>query len=161
LSRAKLDIVSKQGFQVYIPRAHIIGKIKKMSTAKARSKVKLVKSENKWGRSNRRHYSRQNRRKKTSDGYEFEKKPRKLVLGRFTGDSWIPCPSDYTRGQGWGVYFTRPGSDSNARTIRETESHCRINYTGRLWSRRFKLIWELHVLVSTTFSFRRSSFPLR
>jgi hypothetical protein len=86
LSRAKLDIVSKQGFQVYIPQAHIIGKIKKMSTAKARSRGKLIKSENKWGRSNRRHFSRQNPRKKTSDGYEHEKKPGKLVLSRLTGD---------------------------------------------------------------------------
>ncbi|MGE5661018.1 MAG: hypothetical protein ACM3X1_02110 [Ignavibacteriales bacterium] len=74
-----------------------------MSTAKARSKVKLVKSENKWGRSNRHHFFRQNRRKKTSDGYEFEKKPRKLVLSRFTGYGLIHCPSGYTRGQGWGL----------------------------------------------------------
>ena len=47
-----------------------------------------------WGR---------NHRKKTSDGYEFEKKSRKLVLSRFTGDGWMPCPSGYTRGQGWGL----------------------------------------------------------
>jgi hypothetical protein len=71
-----------------------------MSTAKVQSKVRLVKSENKWGKSNRRHFARQNRRKKTSDGYEYEKKPRKLVLSRFTGDGWIPCKSGYTRGQG-------------------------------------------------------------
>ena len=31
-----------------------------------------------------------------------------------------------------GVYFTRPGLDSNAQTIQETENRCRINYTGRL-----------------------------
>jgi hypothetical protein len=74
-----------------------------MSTAKAQSKVRLVRSENKWGRSNRRHLARQNRRKKTYDGYEFEKKPRKLKLSRFTGDGWMPCPSGYTRGQGWGL----------------------------------------------------------
>lgn len=74
-----------------------------MSTAKARSKVRLVGSTNKWGRSNRCHFSRQNRRKKTSNGYEFERKPRKLVLSRFTGDGWMPCPSGYTRGQGWGL----------------------------------------------------------
>ncbi|HET9612498.1 MAG TPA: hypothetical protein VFO92_00175 [Nitrososphaeraceae archaeon] len=43
-----------------------------MSSAKAQSKVRLVRSENKWGRSNRRHFARQNHRKKTSD--QFEKK---------------------------------------------------------------------------------------
>jgi len=26
-----------------------------------------------------------------------------LALSRFTGDGWIPCPSGYTRGQGWGL----------------------------------------------------------
>jgi hypothetical protein len=72
-----------------------------MSTAKAQSKVRLVRSENKWGRSNRRHFARQNRRKKTSDGYEYEKKPRKLILSRFTGDGWLPTPSGYTKAQGW------------------------------------------------------------
>ena len=33
----------------------------------------------------------------------YEKKPRKLILSRFTGDGWMPCPSGYTRGQGWGL----------------------------------------------------------
>jgi hypothetical protein len=74
-----------------------------MTTVQNQYKVRHVKSENKWGRSNRRHFARQNRRKKTYDGYEFEKKPRKLVLSRFTGDGWMPCPSGYTRGQGWGL----------------------------------------------------------
>jgi hypothetical protein len=63
-----------------------------MSTAKAKSKVRLLISENKWGRSNKRHFARKNRRKKTFDGYEHEKKPRKLILSRFTGDGWMPCP---------------------------------------------------------------------
>jgi hypothetical protein len=76
-----------------------------MSTAKAQTKVRLVRSENKWGRSNRRHFARQNHRKKTSDGYEYEKKPGKLVLSRFTSDGWMPCPSGYTRGQGWNCLF--------------------------------------------------------
>jgi hypothetical protein len=74
-----------------------------MSGAKARSKLKLLRSVNKWGRSNRRHIARQNRRKKTSDGYEYEKKPRKLILSRFTGDGWLPTPSGYTKAQGWGA----------------------------------------------------------
>ncbi len=70
-----------------------------MSTAKAKTKVRLVNSENKWGRSNRRHFSRQNRRKKTSD--QFEKKFKNVQLSQFSADHWIPCPSGYTRGQGW------------------------------------------------------------
>jgi hypothetical protein len=74
-----------------------------MSISKARYGIGPPKSTNKYGRSNRRHFARQNHRKKTSDGYEHEKKPRKLVLSRFTGDGWIPCPSGYTRGQGWGL----------------------------------------------------------
>lgn len=96
-----------------------------MSTAKARSKVKLVKSENKWGRSNRCHFSRQNRRKKTSDGYEFEKKPRKLVLSRVTGDGWIPCLSGYTRGQRWGLLhkawigFKRANNPRNGESLQD------------------------------------------
>jgi hypothetical protein len=74
-----------------------------MTTVQNQYKVRHVKSENQWGRSDRRHFARQNRRKKTYDGYEFEKKPRKLALSRFTGDGWMPCPSGYTRGQGWGL----------------------------------------------------------
>lgn len=70
-----------------------------MSTAKAQSKVRLVRSENKWGRSNRRHLARQNRRKKTSD--QYEKKFKNVQLSQFSADKWIPCPSGYSRGQGW------------------------------------------------------------
>jgi hypothetical protein len=66
-------------------------------------KLKPVKSENKWGRSNRRHFARQNPRKKTSD--QYEKKFRNVVLSRFSADKWIPCPSGYTRGQGWNCLF--------------------------------------------------------
>jgi hypothetical protein len=152
LSRAKLDIVSKQGFQVYIPRAHIIGKIKKMSTAKARSKVKLVESENKWGRSNRRHYSCQNRRKKTSDGYEFEKKPRKLVLSRFTAMvgylAQVVIREDKDGGllhKAW-IGFKRANNSRNGEPLQ-----------GKLyWAstiQAIQLIWELHVLVFHNFLF--------
>lgn len=70
-----------------------------MSTAKAQSKVRLVRSENKWGRSNRRHLARQNRRKKTSE--QYEKKFKNVQLSQFSADKWIPCPSGYSRGQGW------------------------------------------------------------
>src|SRR5918996_673372 len=76
---------------------------KNMSTAKASSKVRLVKSENKWGRSNRRHFARQNYRKESSDNYE--KKFKNVQLSRFSADKWIPCPSGYTRGQGWNCLF--------------------------------------------------------
>lgn len=119
-----------------------------MSTAKAPSKVKLVKSENKWGRSNRRHFSRQNRRKKTSDGYEFEKKPKKLVLSRFTGDGWIPCPSGYTRGQGWGLLhkawigFKRANNPRNGVPLQD------------------KLYWASMIqAIQTDLGIARSSFP--
>ena len=74
-----------------------------MSTAKARSKVRLVRSENKWGRSNKRHFARQNHRKKTSD--QYEKKFKNVQLSQFSADKWIPCPSRYTRGQGWNCLF--------------------------------------------------------
>ena len=97
-----------------------------MSSAKAGSKQRIVKSENKWGRSNRlRHFSRQNRRKKTSDGYEFERKPRKVVLSRFTGDGWMPCRSGFTRGQGWGLLhkawigFKRANNPRNGESLQD------------------------------------------
>ena len=96
-----------------------------MSPAKARSKVRLIKSESKWDRSTRRHFSRQNHRKKTSDGYEFKKKPMKLVLSKFTGDGWIPCPSGYSRGQGWGLLhkawigFRRANNSRNGESLQD------------------------------------------
>ena len=74
-----------------------------MSSVKAQSKVRLFRSENKWGRSNRRHFARQNHRKKTSD--QYEKKFKNVQLSQYGADSWIPCPSGYTRGQGWNCLF--------------------------------------------------------
>jgi hypothetical protein len=74
-----------------------------MSSAKARSKVRLVRSENKWDRSNKRHFARQNRRKKTSD--QYEKKFKNIQLSQFSADNWIFCPSGFTRGQGWNCLF--------------------------------------------------------
>src|ERR687897_3539337 len=74
-----------------------------MSTAKAQYKVRLVRSENKWGRSNRRHFARQNPRKKSSD--QYLKKFRNVQLSQFRADKWIPCPSGYTKGQGWNCLF--------------------------------------------------------
>ena len=77
-----------------------------MSSAKARIKVRLVRSENKWGRSNRRHFARQNHRKKTSD--QYEEKFKNAQLSQFRADHWIPCSSGFSRGQGWNAYL-RPG----------------------------------------------------
>jgi len=74
-----------------------------MSSARARSKVRSVRSENRWGRSNRRHFARQNYRKKSSDNYE--RKFKNVQLSQFGADMWLPCPSGYTRGQGWNCLF--------------------------------------------------------
>jgi len=119
-----------------------------MSTAKAQSKVRLVRSENKSGRSNRRHFARQNLRKKTYDGYEFEKKPRKLKLSRFTGDGWMPCPSGYTRGQGWGLLhkawigYKRSLNPRNGESFQE------------------KLRWAVTIQnIQTDLGLQRSAFP--
>jgi hypothetical protein len=61
--------------------------------------IKPIKSANRRSRSNRRHFARENHRKKTSS--EYEKKFRNVVLSQFSADKWIPCSSGYTRGQGW------------------------------------------------------------
>src|SRR5688500_10910607 len=74
-----------------------------MSIARAQYGIKPVKSVNKWGRSNKRHFARQNHRKKTSN--EYEKKFKNVVLSRFCGDQWIPCASGFSRGQGWNCLF--------------------------------------------------------
>jgi hypothetical protein len=118
-----------------------------MSIARA-SNVKPVKSTNKYGRSNKRHFARQNHRKKTSDGYEFEKTPRKLVLSRFTGDGWVPCPSGYTRGQGWGLLhkawigFKRANNPRNGESLQD------------------KLYWASTIQsTQTDLGIARSSFP--
>ena len=74
-----------------------------MSSRNASSKSRLIKSNNKWGRSNRRHFARQNHRKKTSD--QYEKKFKKVALSQFGADKWIPCNSGYMRGEGWNCLF--------------------------------------------------------
>ena len=119
-----------------------------MSTAKARSKVRLVRSENKWGRSNRRHFARQNHRKKTSDGYEYEKKPRKVVLSRSTGDGWMSCRSGYTRGQGWGLLHKAWIGFKRANNPRNGESF------------QDRLRWAIRIQdVQTDLGLQRTSFP--
>jgi hypothetical protein len=119
-----------------------------MTTVQNQYKVRHVKSDNKWGRSNRRHFARQNRRKKTYDGYEFEKKPRKLILSRFTGDGWMPCPSGYTRGQGWGLLhkawigYKRSLNPRNGESFQE------------------KLRWAVTIQnIQTDLGLQRSAFP--
>ena len=119
-----------------------------MTTAMARSKGRVVRSENKWRRSNRRHFARQNPRKKTSGGYEFEKKPRKLLLSRFTGDGWIPCPSGYSRGQGWGLLHKAWIGFKRANNPRNGESF------------QDRLRWAIRIQdVQTDLGLQRTSFP--
>ena len=74
-----------------------------MSVARTQYGTKLVKSINKHGRSNKRHFARQNHRKKSSD--QYLKKFRNVVFSKFSADKWIPCPSGFTRGQGWNCLF--------------------------------------------------------
>ena len=74
-----------------------------MSMTRTRRVIRPVKSTNKHGRSNRRHFAKQNHRKKSSD--QYEKKFRNVVLSQFRAESWIPCPSGYTRAQGWNCLF--------------------------------------------------------
>jgi len=117
-----------------------------MSTAKARSKVRLVRSENKWGRSNRRHFARQNHRKKTSD--QYEKKFKNVQLSQFSADKWIPCPSGYTRSQGWNALskawlgYKIANNPRNGETIQD------------------KLFWAQMIQnIQTDLGLKRSSFP--
>ena len=117
-----------------------------MSTAKAQSKVRLVRSENKWGRSNRRHLARQNHRKKTSD--QYEKKFKNVRLSQFSADSWIPCPSGYNRGQGWNCLFRAWLGYKIANNPRNGESF------------QDRLGWAITIQnIQTDMGLQRSSFP--
>ena len=119
-----------------------------MSISKSRYGIGPPKSTNKYRRSNRRHFARQNRRKKTSDGYEHEKKPRKLVLSRFTGDGWMPCGSGYTKGQGWGLLHKAWIGFKRANNPRNGEP-----FQDRLW-------WAVLIQnVQTDLGLQRTSFP--
>ena len=107
-----------------------------------------LNSTNKYRRSNRRHFARQNRRKKTSDGYEHEKKPRKLVVSRFTGDGWMPCGSGYTKGQGWGLLHKAWIGFKRANNPRNGESF------------QDRLRWAIRIQdVQTDLGLQRTSFP--
>jgi len=117
-----------------------------MSSTNARSKIRLAKSENKWGRSNRRHFARQNHRKKTSD--QYLKKFKNVQLSQFRADKWIPCSSGYTRGQGWNCLFRAwlgykiANNPRNGETIPD------------------KLFWAQMIRnIQTDLGLKRSSFP--
>ena len=117
-----------------------------MSSRKASSKGRLIKSNNKWGRSNRRHFARQNHRKKTSD--QYEKKLKNVQLSQFSADKWIPCPSGYTRSQGWNALskawlgYKIANNPRNGETIQD------------------KLFWAQTIQnIQTDLGLKRSSFP--
>jgi hypothetical protein len=117
-----------------------------MSIARARYGLGPVKSTNKYGRSNRRHFARQNHRKKTSD--QYEKKFKNVQLSQFRADKWIPCPSGYTRGQGWNCLFRAwlgykiANNPRNGETIQD------------------KLFWAQMIQnIQTDLGLKRSSFP--
>lgn len=117
-----------------------------MSTAKARSKVRLVRSENKWGRSNRRHIAHQIRRKKTSD--QYEKKFKNVQLSQFSADKWISCPSGYSRGQGWHCLFRAWLGYKISKNPKNAESF------------QDRLGWAIKIQnIQTDLGLQRSAFP--
>jgi len=117
-----------------------------MSSRKASSKGRLIKSNNKWGRSNRRHFARQNHRKKTSD--QYEKKFKKVALSQFGADKWTPCNSGYTRGEGWNCLFRAWLGYKIAKNPKNGES-----FQDRLgWASTIQNI-------QTDMGLQRSSFP--
>jgi hypothetical protein len=117
-----------------------------MSIARARYGLGPVKSTNKYGRSNRRHFARQNSRKKTSD--QYEKKFKNVQLSQFSADSWIPCPSGYTRGQGWNCLFRAWLGYKISKNPKNGESF------------QDKLGWAIMIQnIQTDLGLQRSSFP--
>jgi hypothetical protein len=117
-----------------------------MSIARARYGLGPVKSTNKYGRSNRRHFARQNHRKKTSD--QYEKKFKNVVLSQFRADKWIPCPSGYTRGQGWNCLFRAWLGYKISKNPKNGESF------------QDRLGWAITIQnIQTDMGLQRSSFP--
>jgi hypothetical protein len=117
-----------------------------MSVAKARSRIRLVRTENKWGRSNKRHFARQNHRKKTSD--QYEKKFKSVQISQFSADEWIPCPSGYTRGQGWNCLFRAWMGYKISKNPKNGESF------------QDRLGWAIRIQnIQTDMGLQRSSFP--
>lgn len=117
-----------------------------MSTVQTQHKTRRVKSENKWGRSNRRHFARQNHRKKTSD--QYLKKFKNVVLSQFRADKWTPCPSGYTRGQGWSALSKAWWGYKIANNPRNGESF------------QDRLGWAITIQnIQTDMGLQRTSFP--
>lgn len=94
----------------------------------------------------RRHFARQNHRKKTSD--QYEKKFRNVRFSQFRADDWIPCNSGYTRGQGWNCLFRAWLGYKIAKNPKNGES-----FQDRLgWASTIQNI-------QTDMGLQRSSFP--
>lgn len=117
-----------------------------MSISKARYGIGPPKSTNKYGRSNRRHFARQNHRKKTSD--QYLKRFKNVVLSQFSADRWVPCPSGYTRGQGWSALFKAWLGYKIANNPKNGESfHDRLGWAIAIQN------------IQTDLGLQRSSFP--
>jgi hypothetical protein len=117
-----------------------------MSISKARYGIGPPKSTNKYGRSNRRHFARQNHRKKTSD--QYLKRFKNVVLSQFSADHWVPCPSEYTRGQGWSALFKAWLGYKIANNPKNGESfHDRLGWAIAIQN------------IQTDLGLQRSSFP--
>jgi hypothetical protein len=70
------------------------------------------------------------------------------VLSRFTGHAWMPCPSGYTRGQGWGLLHKAWIGYKRANNPRNGESF------------QDRLQWAIIIQnVQTDLGLQRASFP--
>ena len=117
-----------------------------MSISKARYGIGPPKSTNKYGRSNRRHFAGQNHRKKTSD--QYLKRFKNVVLSQFSADHWVPCPSGYTRSQGWSALFKAWLGYKIANNPKNCESfHDRLGWAIAIQN------------IQTDLGLQRSSFP--
>lgn len=71
-----------------------------------------------------------------------------MILSRFTGDRWIPCPSGYSRGQGWGLLHKAWIGFKRANNPRNGESF------------QDRLRWAIRIQdVQTDLGLQRTSFP--
>ena len=71
-----------------------------------------------------------------------------MLLSRFTGDGWIPCPSGYSRGQGWGLLHKAWIGFKRANNPRNGESF------------QDRLRWAIRIQdVQTDLGLQRTSFP--
>jgi hypothetical protein len=71
-----------------------------------------------------------------------------LILSWFTGDGWIPCPSGYSRGQGWGLLHKAWIGFKRANNPRNGESF------------QDRLRWAIRIQdIQTDLGLQRTSFP--